>query len=119
MLACTSCATILSGTHKKVTFDSDHKGGATMIVDGRRYQNVKFPYKVNIKRGFKDSVVRITADGEQTVTMYIDKTFNPWSILNLADFCGWAIDVATGAITQPDAEYYWVEFKPSTATPDE
>lgn len=113
MLCCTSCATILCGSKERVTFDSDYKESATMIIDGRRHKNVTFPYKANIKRGFRDTEVRISAEGYETQTIYIDKTFNPWALLNLADFMGWAIDAATGAVTQPDSEYYWIDFTPA------
>lgn len=109
MLACTSCATIISGSKKRVTFDSDMKGSAKMIIDGRRYNEVTFPYKVNIERGFGDTVVRVEAEGYQPQTIYIDKTFNPWALLNLTDVVGWIIDAATGALTQPDSDYYWID----------
>ncbi len=111
-LSMTSCATIISGTKKRVVFDGDVKQPVTMIVDGRHYGNVRLPYKVNVKRGFRDSEVRITVDGYEPVTIYVDKNFNPWSLLNLADPVGWIIDVATGAITQPAMSHYWVYFSP-------
>lgn len=111
-LTCTSCATILCGTKKKVTFDGDVNSRATMIVDGRQHKNVALPYKVNVKRGFKDSEVRITVEGYEPVTIYVDKNFNPWSLLNFVDPVGWVIDVATGAITQPAMSHYWIDFTP-------
>ena len=111
-LSCTSCATILCGTKKRVTFDGDVKAPATMIVDGQPYKDVVLPYKVNVKRGYRDSEVRITVEGYEPVTIYVDKTFNPWSLLNLVEPVGWIIDVATGAITQPAMTHYWVDFTP-------
>ena len=114
VLSCSSCATIISGSKKRVTFDSDMKGSAKMIVDGRRYHDMTFPCKVNIKRGFSDTVVRVEAEGYEPQTIYIDKTLNPWAILNLADIVGWVIDAATGAVTQPDSDYYWIDMKPAT-----
>lgn len=117
VVLCTSCATILSGTTERVTFDSDYRGSVTMIVDGRRYHNVKFPYKVNVERGFKDSVVRIVAEEHEMVTMYINKRINPWAFLNMLEPVGWLIDAVTGAVTQPDMEYYWVDFEPSDVSP--
>ncbi len=108
----TSCATIISGTNKRVTFDGEVSKPATMIVDGRQYKNVTLPYKVNVKRGFKDSEVRIAVEGYEPVTIWIDKNFNPWAILNLTDLFGWAIDIATGAVTQPAMDHYWIDFIP-------
>ena len=113
MLACTSCATILCGTKDRVTFDSEMRGtSAKMIIDGRMHQNVTFPYKVKIKRGFKATEVRISAEGYEPQTLYINKSFNAWAILNLADIAGWAIDAATGAITKPASDHYWIDFTP-------
>ena len=111
-LSCTSCATILCGTKHKVTFDGDVNAPATMIVDGRQYKDVKLPYRVDVKRGYDDSEVRVTVEGYEPVTIYLEKTFNPWSLLNLVEPVGWIIDVATGAITQPLMDHYWIDFTP-------
>ena len=108
----TSCATIISGTKKQVTFDGEISKPATMIVDGRQYKDVTLPYKVNVQRGFKDSEVRIYVEGYKPVTIWIDKNFNPWAILNLTDIVLWAVDIATGAITQPEMDHYWIDFVP-------
>ena len=111
-LSCTSCATILCGTKQKVTFDGEINTTATMIVDGRQYKDVKLPYRVDVKRGYEDSEVRITAEGYEPVTVYLEKTFNPWSLLNLVEPLGWIVDVATGAVTQPTVDRYWIDFTP-------
>ncbi|MBO7300077.1 MAG: hypothetical protein J6U53_01555 [Tidjanibacter sp.] len=111
-LSCTSCATIIGGTKKKVVFDGDVKAPVTMVVDGRPYRNVVLPYKVNVKRGFSASEVRITVDGYEPVTFWVGKDFNPWALLNLADPVGWIIDLATGAVTRPAMTHYWVDFSP-------
>lgn len=111
-LGCTSCATIFTGTHRKVQFDSDYSDYATLSVDGRRYKNVTFPCKVNISRGYDQSVVTISAEGYKTETIVVDKDFNTISLLNLTNLFGWIIDVATGAVTTPERDYYWVELTP-------
>lgn len=111
-LAMTSCATLLGGTKKRVTFDGNASGPTTMIVDGQYYKNAKLPYKVNVKRGYNASEVRITVEGYEPVTIIVAKDFNPWSLLNLLDPIGWAIDLASGAVTQPEMDHYWVEFTP-------
>ena len=43
--------------------------------------------------------------------LYIDKTFNAISVINLCDVLGWAIDAATGAITKPEFKFYEIEFE--------
>lgn len=111
-LAFTSCASIISGSKKRVMFDSNVTSEGTVIVDGRRYKEVSFPCKVSVKRGLEESVVRFNFEGYEGQTLYIDKSFNPVAVLNLTNIVGWLVDIATGAITRPEQEIYWVELAP-------
>ena len=112
MLGCTSCATVFCGGKKRVTFDSDHNAPVTAIVDGHRYKNVTFPFKVKVRRGFNDTEVRFMSEGYHNEDVVVDKTFNWVAVLNLMDPVGWAIDLATGAITKPEYDHYWIDFTP-------
>lgn len=107
-----SCATIFSGSKANVTLDSEVEGRATVVVEGRRYRNVVFPCKVKISRGFNETAVRVTVDGYASEVVVIKKEFNPIALLNLAEPFGWILDVATGAVTRPKYDYYWLEFVP-------
>lgn len=114
-LSCTSCATILSGDTKRVTFDSDIKRADVVNIDGRRYHNVTFPFKAKVRCGFDDSFARFEAN-DLTAVVNIDKKFNWVSILNLAEPIGWLIDAVSGAIMTTEQSYYWVEFAPQPTT---
>ena len=81
-----------------------------MTIDGRKHNNVSFPYTTKVKRGFDETVVKAEADGYEPVMLYISKTFNAVSVINLCDVLGWAIDAATGAITKPEYSNYEIEF---------
>ncbi|MBO7083141.1 MAG: hypothetical protein J6W30_04780 [Bacteroidales bacterium] len=106
-----SCATIFSGTRAKVTVTSPNVSWANLTVDGEKYNNVSFPAKIKVKRGFKPSVIEAeNPDMEGSVT--VDKTFNAVSILNLTDVIGWAIDAADGAIMKPSKKNYTIYMKP-------
>lgn len=109
-LALSSCATVFCGSRAKVTFDSDIEERATLYIDGRKYQSVTFPYTVKIPRGFDETVVKVVAEGYEDQTIYVDKKFNPISIINLPFLLGWGIDAATGAIMKPDYKYYNIDF---------
>ena len=109
-LALSSCATVFCGSRAKVTFDSDIEERATLYIDGRKYQSVTFPYTVKVPRGFDETVVKVEAEGYEDQTLYIDKKFNPISIINLPFLLGWGIDAATGAIMKPDYKYYNIDF---------
>ena len=109
-MALSSCATVFCGSRAKVTFDSDIEERATLYIDGRKYQSVTFPYTVKIPRGFDETVVKVVAEGYEDQTIYVDKKFNPISIINLPFLLGWGIDAATGAIMKPDYKYYNIDF---------
>lgn len=112
VLSMTSCATIISGSKSKITLDSEVEGSATLVVEGRRYHDVVFPCKVKISRGFHETAIRVTVDGYTPEVVVVKKEFNPVALLNLAEPFGWIIDVATGAVTRPRNDYYWLEFVP-------
>lgn len=106
-----SCATIFSGTRAKVTVTSPNTTWANISVDGEIYNNMVFPAKVKVKRGYEPSYIKAeNPDMEGSVT--VKKTFNPVSVLNLADIIGWAIDVADGAVMKPTQREYTIIMKP-------
>lgn len=109
-MSLTSCATVFCGSKAKVTFDSKVNTTADLTIDGRKHNAVSFPYTTKIKRGFDETVVKAEADGYEPVMLYISKTFNAVSVINLCDVLGWAIDAATGAITKPEYSNYEIEF---------
>ncbi|MGM9819036.1 MAG: hypothetical protein ACI30B_08685 [Paludibacteraceae bacterium] len=111
MCLTTSCASIFCGTKAKVTFDCNVKDGVSLLIDGKKHYDVSFPFTIKIKRGFDDTVVKAEAETYYPETLLIDKKFNPISILNLCDVLGWGIDAATGAITKPAENYYFIEMK--------
>ena len=114
MLSLTSCATIFCGSRAKVILDSEEpiNKEVTLVVDGRKYRNVVFPHTMKIKRGFDETVIKAIAEGYKPSVVYIDKTFNPVSVINLFDLLAWGIDAATGAMMKPEFKFYEFEFEP-------
>lgn len=107
----TSCASIFCGSKAKVTFESNIQAPVTLTIDGRKYNDVTFPYTTKIARGFDETIVKAEAESYKTETLVIDKKFNPVSIINLTDILGWGIDAATGAMMKPEYKFYQIEFK--------
>ncbi|MBO5890387.1 MAG: hypothetical protein J6Q28_03030 [Alistipes sp.] len=107
-LTFSSCATVFCGTKAQVTFESN-VSEATLTIDGRKHKNVTFPYTTDVERGFDETIVKAEAEGYETTMVYVDKVLNPVSIINLTDVLGWAIDVATGAVTKPEYKVYEIE----------
>lgn len=109
-----SCATIFSGTKATVTVSSPNASWANLTVDGKKYNNVVFPAKIKVKRGFQPSIIEAeNPDMQGSVT--VDKTFNAVSVLNLGDVIGWAIDAADGAIMKPTQKEYTIFMKSKNA----
>ena len=106
-----SCATILTGSKKKVTFDANIEQPATITIDGYQYHNITFPYTVKIKGGFNETMVQAESEGYKKTQIIVNKTFNAVSIINLFDIWGWGIDAASGAMMKPEYKFYEFEFE--------
>ncbi len=107
-----SCATIFTGSKKKVTFDSDVKQPIALTIDGFKIGTVTLPFTLKIKGGFDETVVKAETQGYAPSVLFINKTFNAVSVLNLFDALGWGIDAATGALMKPEYKVYRIEFTP-------
>ena len=114
MLCMSSCASIFCGSKAKVTFDSVEPidDEVTLVVEGRKYRNVTFPYTLKVPRGFDETVVKAIREGYKPSLVYVDKVFNPVAVINLADILAWGIDIITGAMMKPEFKFYEFEFEP-------
>lgn len=106
-----SCATIFCGSRKKIVLESNIDKVDKLDVDGRKYRNVTFPFPVKVKRGFSQSIVKGEREGYVPALLYIDKTFNAVSVINLLDIIAWGIDAATGAMMKPEFNTYELYFE--------
>ena len=108
-----SCATILSGTRANVTVTSPNASWANLTVDGNRYDNMVFPAKIRVKRGFNPSVIKAeNLEMEGSVT--VEKKFNAVSLGNilLGGIPGYLVDVLDGAVMKPDKKEYTIIMNP-------
>lgn len=112
ILALSSCATIFTGSKKRIMIDSNVAEAQSVTIDGKKYKNVTFPFQVKVKRGFHETLVTSQAEGYEPSSLSIDKSFNAVSVLNLLSLLGWGIDAATGAMMRPEYKNYELEFKP-------
>ena len=107
----TSCATLFTGTKSKVLFTTVPPG-AKILVNG--VEKGTTPATLRLKRSlFETTTVTFKLDGYLTKTMEPETTFQPITILNLADPVGWAIDVATGAIVKFSPNNYEINLVPA------
>ena len=103
-----SCATILTGTKDKVSFNSNvaesevKRNGVTLCYT---------PCVQTFKRSERP-VISIEKDGFKPQFITMEKSFNGVAILNLTSLLGWGIDAATGAISRFDEKEHFVNLKP-------
>ena len=112
-----SCATIFSGTKANITLTSPDASWANITVDGEQHNNVVFPAKIKVKRGFQPSFIKVeTPDLEGSVI--VEKKFNAVSLGNilLGGIPGYIIDVADGAVMKPEKTEYTVFLSPKTGS---
>lgn len=107
-----SCSTILFGLKAKVVVDSPDAVSADLMVDGWTYPDVLFPAEIEIKRGYKPSVIVAESEGyEGSVT--VKKKFNPAALVSiLGSVPGIIIDCVEGTVTEPEDEEYTIQMYP-------
>ena len=101
------CATVLTGTYDEVVIRSEPEG-ARIFIDG--LEEGRTPAYLDIRRpGIGETEVELRLDGYETRTFVLRKEFNTFSVINLNNPIGWAIDFATGAITKYKPMGYDIE----------
>jgi hypothetical protein len=110
ILLTTSCASILTGSKRKVLFESD-PSGAKVFVNG--FEKGKTP--VQIKVAADDRVdFRLDDYSERVVVM--DSNFNLVAILNGLSIIGWGVDALTGSLKRVDTKYVKVTLEKDDKT---
>ena len=107
LLIWTSCATIFTGTSETILFDSN-VNGASVEMDGVEVGTT--PHTMKVKKSF-DGIMSMSADGDNSSSFSLQKSFNGVAILNLTNILGWGIDLATGAINKFDQKGYTITLK--------
>lgn len=115
VLAVSSCATIFSGVKAKVWLANDLVNEPVdIIADNRQYNDVMLPYRVKVKRGYRESNITITSNSYEPYHMGVDKVFNGTYIANILCPIGFLIDAATGAMMKPEQKRYYVDLVPKS-----
>jgi len=117
VFTCNACATIFNGSRAKIVVENNNvKEAVNLTVDDKRYYETFLPAEVRVKRGFKASVITAQAEGYETSTVVVRKTFNPISLGNIiiGGIPGFGVDAATGALMKPEYNRYFLDMKPLT-----
>ncbi len=110
-----SCASIFNGRKARVVLQNDAiTEPVDLTVDGVKYADILLPARVKVKRGFNKTQIVAEGKGYAPSTVNIRKKFNSttlWNII-LGGIPGMAIDAATGAITKPEFNSYYLNMQP-------
>ncbi len=114
-----SCATMFNGSKARIMVMNDEvKKPVTLTVGNKMYPNIYLPAQVRVKRGFRPTQITATAEGYEPGSVTVKKKFNATTLWNiwLGGIPGFAIDAATGAMTKPKFEQYYLPMKSDDPT---
>ncbi len=113
----TSCATIVSGTHPKVTINGDVQEPVTITTSYMTYENVILPFQVKLRRKhLSGQRIAVKSPNYTYNDIMIDKKTNGWAWGNLAlgGLIGWIVDLATNCVSEPREYQYYVHAESET-----
>lgn len=110
VLSMSSCATILTGTKDKITFNSAPEGAK---VFHKGIEKCTTPCTAEIPRSLSKQMVTLEKEGFVSKEMKLTKKFNPVTLVNilLGGAIGVGIDCATGSLTKYSPQAYQVELE--------
>ncbi|TBW57618.1 PEGA domain-containing protein [Marinobacter halodurans] len=113
-LLSSGCASIVSGTDQKMTFNSE-PDEAVVTVSGRVLG--KTPITVDVDRDSNQSIT-FEKEGYKTYTAQLSTTTNPWFFGNIVfgGLLGSTTDGVSGAIHEYSPDQYFVTLTPDTPT---
>lgn len=109
----TSCASILDAGCPQITlYGSSSDQNYTVLTRQSVYKDVSLPITVKVDRhAIQDQPIRIVAPNGSDHTIYLDKAFNSYSLLNilLGGLIGIGVDCATNCISKPAQRSFYID----------
>ena len=110
LLLTTNCASILTGSKRKVLFETE-PSGAKVFVNG--FEKGKTPIQLAVRA---EDRVDFRLDNYKEKVVVMDHKFNLVSILNGLSIIGWGVDALTGSLKRVDTKYMKVSLEDSKKT---
>lgn len=109
-LSATSCASIITGTKDRITFNSTPEGAK---VFHKGIEKCTTPCTAEIPRSLSKQMVTFEKEGYTNKEVKLTKTFNPVTLVNilLGGAIGVGIDAATGSLTKYSPKAYQIELE--------
>ena len=108
LLLLSSCATILTGSKKRVLFESN-PNGAKVFING--FERGETPVQLNVEANDRVDF-RLNNYKERVFVMGSD--FNLVAIINGVSIIGWGIDALTGSLKRVNTKYVKVDLEKSS-----
>lgn len=105
-----SCASILTGSKRKVMFETDPPG-AKIFVNG--FEKGQTPIQLKVKA---EDRIDFKLDNYKEKVVVMDSKFNLVSIINGFSIIGWGVDALTGSLKRVDTKYVKVTLENSKKT---
>ncbi|WP_298764081.1 PEGA domain-containing protein [uncultured Polaribacter sp.] len=106
----TSCASIFTGSKRKVMFESDPPG-AKVFVNG--FEKGQTPIQLKVKA---EDRIDFKLENYKEKVIVMDSKFNLVSILNGFSIIGWGVDALTGSLKRVDTKYVKVTLENSLSS---
>jgi hypothetical protein len=106
----TSCASIITGSKRKVMFETDPPG-AKIFVNG--FEKGQTPIQLKVKA---EDRIDFKLDNYKEKVLVMDSKFNLVSIINGFSIIGWGVDALTGSLKRVDTDYVKVTLEDSKKT---
>ncbi len=110
LLLTTGCASIFTGSKRKVMFETDPPG-AKIYVNG--FEKGMTPVQLKVKA---EDRIDFKLDNYKEKVVVMDSKFNLVSILNGLSIIGWGVDALTGSLKRVDTKYVKVTLENSNKT---
>lgn len=109
-LSTTSCATIITGTKDKISFNSTPEGAK---VFHKGIEKCTTPCTTEIPRSLSKQTVTFEKEGFNSKEVKLIKNFNAVTLVNIliGGVIGVGIDAATGSLTKYSPKAYTVELE--------
>lgn len=106
----TSCASIITGSKRKVMFETDPPG-AKVFVNG--FEKGQTPIQLKVKA---EDRIDFKLDNYKEQVVVMGSKFNLVSIINGFSIIGWGVDALTGSLKRVDTNYVKVTLEYSKKT---
>ena len=106
----TSCASIFTGSKRKVMFETN-PSGAKVFVNG--FEKGETPVSLKVRA---EDRIDFRLDNYKEKVVVMDHKFNLVSILNGLSIIGWGVDALTGSLKRVDTKYVKITLENSKKT---